>query len=243
MVSAAPSPSSACPMVPSATSGGRDRQLAAQGLTPEDPRWDLSGSTSMPDMDHWLGPSARKIADVVVINDLDTVSGRPFPAVVALLRARARSTHEAIVVTVPEVRRRGRQGPPGGPTRSRRPDSAHAARRGRPGHHPGRRGGPRRPRPAARAGRDGHRRVPRELPPVRRPRQIGLAHRPRHDVAWAALRSAPYASASRGSCHDAFRPLGFGRSHTFDGPIRRSCGPTAARRSPVAGRGPIRRQA
>ena len=53
----------------------------------------------------------------------------------------------------------------------------------------------------------------------------------------AARRSAAYASASRGSCQDAFRPLGVGSSQAADGPSRRS-GTLPELRRPELGRGP-----
>lgn len=74
-------------------------------LTPQDREWELSTSTSVPDLDHWLAPGAmgtRRVADVLVVDDLDLLTTRPVPGVLPVLRAWAKASGQAIVVTLPE---------------------------------------------------------------------------------------------------------------------------------------------
>jgi hypothetical protein len=74
-------------------------------LTPQDREWELSRSTSAPDLDHWLAPDAmrtRPVADVLVIDDLDTLTPRPIPVVLPVLRKWAKASGQTIVVTLPE---------------------------------------------------------------------------------------------------------------------------------------------
>jgi replicative DNA helicase len=74
-------------------------------LTPQDERWELSGSTSMPDAAHWLdaqAPPARRVAQVLVMDDLDTLIDASVLRILPLLRAWARSTEQTIVITAPE---------------------------------------------------------------------------------------------------------------------------------------------
>lgn len=76
-----------------------------QVLTPQDREWTLSGSTSVPTLDHWLAPGAvreRRVVDVLVVDDVDVLTSRPVPAVLQVLRAWAKASGQAIVVTLPE---------------------------------------------------------------------------------------------------------------------------------------------
>ena len=64
-------------------------------LTPQDREWELSSSTSAPDLDHWLVPGAmgtRRVADVLVVDDLDLLTTRPLPDVLPVLRAWAKAS-------------------------------------------------------------------------------------------------------------------------------------------------------
>lgn len=74
-------------------------------LTPQDREWELSSSTSVPDLDHWLAPGAmgtRRVADVLVVDDLDLLTTRTLPSVLPVLRAWAKASGQVIVVTLPE---------------------------------------------------------------------------------------------------------------------------------------------
>lgn len=74
-------------------------------LTPQDREWELSKSTSVPDLDHWLAPGAmgtRRVADVLVVDDLDLLTTRTLPGVLPVLRAWAKASGQVIVVTLPE---------------------------------------------------------------------------------------------------------------------------------------------
>jgi replicative DNA helicase len=74
-------------------------------LTPQDREWELSNSTSVPDLDHWLAAGAmgtRRVADVLVVDDLDLLTTRTLPSVLPVLRAWAKASGQAIVVTLPE---------------------------------------------------------------------------------------------------------------------------------------------
>ncbi len=75
-------------------------------LTPQDREWRFTARTSAPSIDHWIAPdtiTARPVADVLVIDDLDTLTSRPVVDVLSGMRAWARTTGQAIVVTLPEV--------------------------------------------------------------------------------------------------------------------------------------------
>ncbi|MGI8535310.1 MAG: DnaB-like helicase C-terminal domain-containing protein [Mycobacteriales bacterium] len=75
-------------------------------LTPQDPEWEFSKSTSVPGLDHWVAPGAiptRRVADVLVVDDLDALTTRPVLDVLCAMRTWARTTGQAIVVTLPEA--------------------------------------------------------------------------------------------------------------------------------------------
>lgn len=74
-------------------------------LTPDDDRWEFSASTSVPDLNHYVAgrtPPSRRVADVLVVDDLDLLASPPVPDVVSALRAWGKGTGQAIVVTLPE---------------------------------------------------------------------------------------------------------------------------------------------
>lgn len=76
-----------------------------QVLTPQDREWELSCSTSVPGLDHWLAPgamAARRVADVLVVDDLDLLTTRTLPDVLPVPRAWASASGQVIVVTLPE---------------------------------------------------------------------------------------------------------------------------------------------
>lgn len=73
-------------------------------LTPGDDRWDFAASRSVPDMDHYVTgrtPPSR-VADVLVVDDLDLLVSPPVPNVVSALRAWGKCTGQTIVVTLPD---------------------------------------------------------------------------------------------------------------------------------------------
>lgn len=74
-------------------------------LTPADRQWHFSNSVSMPDLEHWLAPGAapgRRVADVLVLDDLDLLTPRPMGDVLPVLRRWANISGQTTVVTVAE---------------------------------------------------------------------------------------------------------------------------------------------
>lgn len=74
-------------------------------LTPQDHEWQFSSSTSVADLEHWIAPEAtntRRVAEVLVVDDLDLLTARPMLDVLPALRRWAKATGQTVVVTLPE---------------------------------------------------------------------------------------------------------------------------------------------
>lgn len=74
-------------------------------LTPEDDIWQFSSSTAKAGVDPWLDPAVDlpgRIAPILVIDDLDALTDRPVLQALSRLRAWARTSGQAILVTLAE---------------------------------------------------------------------------------------------------------------------------------------------